>query len=478
MQHPLGRILGWLASLATAPALALAQPVVDPPLELKSTTSGLSQPTTMAFVGPDDILVLQKSNGQVRRVLNGVLQPLPVLDVAVNAVSERGLLGIAVNTEIPPRVFLFYTEAASDGGSPLGNRVYRYDWKPILGQLENPSLLLDLPVSSGPNHDGGVLVLGPPGQVPGIGDGALLHAVIGDLNRNGQLENFENGAAPDDTAVILRIQQDGSPAPGNPFTPYCSVTTAQTCSDAGDCPGGETCVTEVARYYAYGVRNSFGMALDPVTGELWNTENGPGSNDEVNLVAPGFNSGWEDVMGPAASPSGPPGLFDMPGAGNTYSDPEFTWSDTNAPTAIVFPDGSALGPSFDDSALVGDNNAGQLYEFPLNVSRDGFDLAPPLDDLVADNNAERDLLAIGDGFGAITDLEIGPDGDLYVVSIGNGAIYRLPEPSPLAALAAGVVLLAALRAVGRTGRGRRAGAPFSPPPSARRRGGARLGVVG
>jgi glucose/arabinose dehydrogenase len=447
-------LLALLAIVAATPVLA--QPTVDPRLELKSTTSGISVPTTMDFVAADDILVLQKNDGKVRRVLNGVLQPGSVLDVAVNAASERGLLGIAVNTESPPGVFLFYTEAANDGGPPLGNRVYRYEWNSALAQLENPSLILDLPVLPGPNHDGGVLVLGPPGEVPGIGDGALLYVVIGDLNRDGQLENFENGAPPDDTGVILRVQQDGSPAPGNPFQPYCSVTSAQTCSDDGDCPGGETCLTEVARYYAYGVRNSFGMALDPATGELWDTENGPGINDEINLVEPGFNSGWQDVMGLVLNPTG---LFDIPGAGNTYSPPEFTWTDTNAPTAIVFPDGSALGPSFDDSALVGDNNAGQLYEFPLNASRDGFDLPPPLADLIADDNAERDLLAIGD-FGSITDLVIGPDGDLYVVSIGDGAIYRLPEPSPPIALAAGVLLVVALarRATGSRERTRSRGA--------------------
>ena len=453
---PLAYLLAGVFGLAAAPAPA--QPVLDPPLELKSTVGGLSAPTTMAFVAPDDILVLQKNDGQVRRVLNGVLQPGAVLDVAVNSLSERGLLGIAVNSESPPDVFLFYTEAPSDGAAPLGNRVYRYDWNPGLGQLENPVLILDLPVlqsGQSANHDGGILVLGPPGEAPGIADGALLYAVIGDLNRDGQLENFQNGDPPDDTAVILRVQQDGSPAPGNPFTPYCSVTTAQTCSDDLDCPGGETCLTQVARYYAYGVRNSFGMALDPVTGDLWDTENGPSFDDEINRVEPGFNSGWQDVMGPAASPSGPAGLFDMPGAGNTYSDPEFTWVNTNAPTAIVFPDGSALGPDFDDSALVGDFNAGQLYEFPLNVSRDGFDLAPPLDDLIADDNAERDLLAIGDGFGPISDLKIGPDGDLYVVSF-SGDIFRLPEPASGLGLGAGALLLVALgagRARPRTGRG-------------------------
>lgn len=429
-----------LALVLLGSAAAFAQPAVDPPLVLDTHVTGLVQPTTMAFVAPDDILVLQKHDGQVRRVLGGALQGTPVLDVSVNESSERGLLGIAVNTESPPKVFLYYTEAASDGAAPIANRVYRYDWNPTLGVLENPLLVLGLPVLNGPNHDGGIVMLGPPGEAPGVGDGALLYVVIGDLNRNGQLQNYQAGPAPDDTSVIFRVQQDGSPAPGNPFTPYCSATTGMSCADDFDCPSGESCQTQVARYYAYGVRNSFGLALDPVTGVLWDTENGPNLNDEVNLVAPGFNSGWEDVMGPVPSPAG---LFDMPGAGSTYSLPEFTWVDTNAPTSILFPVGSALGVDFDDSVLVADNNPGQIYEFPLNVARDGFDLAPPLDDLVADDNGERDLLAIGDGFGAITDMEVGPDGLVYVVSIANGAIYTIPEPG-VEALLAGVATMFAL----------------------------------
>ena len=437
-------VVGWLWLLTALPSDA--QPTVDPSLTLETVTTGLSAPTTMGFVAPDDLLVLQKNDGLVRRVAGGALQPLPVLDVAVNRSSERGLLGIAVNTESPPKVFLYYTESATDGAAPLGNRVYRYDWNPTTAVLENPVLILDLPVLPGANHDGGVIVLGPPGEVPGVADGALLYVVIGDLNRNGQLQNFTTAALPDDTSVVLRVQQDGSAAPGNPFSPYCSVTTAQTCVDDNGCPGGESCQTQVARYFAYGIRNSFGLGLDPVTGALWDTENGPSTNDEVNLVAPGFNSGWQDVMGPVVRPP-PAGVVDFPGAGNTYSNPEFTWSDTNAPTAILFLDGSALGAAFDDSAFVADNNPGNIYEFPLNVARDGFDFSafPALQDLVANNNTERDLLEIGTGFGAITDLKIGPDDGVYVVSISQGAIYRLPEPSVAAGLAAGATLLAAMR---------------------------------
>ena len=416
----------------------LAQSLDDPTLEMETVVTGLSSPTTMAFIAPDDILVLQKNNGQVHRILNGVLQPAPVLDVAVNASSERGLLGIAVNTLDPPDVFLYYTEASSgDGSFPLGNRVYRYAWNRTTEMLEDPILILDLPVLPGPNHDGGIILLGCPnsrgscGEPGGIGDGTFLYVIIGDLNRNGQLQNRVDGVTPDDSSVVLRVLQDGSSAPGNPFTPYCSMTTTQTCQDDSGCPSGENCVTEVSRYYAYGIRNSFGMALDPVTGHLWDTENGPSTNDEINLVAPGFNSGWRDVMGPVQNPP-PSGLFNMPDAGSTYSNPEFTWFDTNAPTAIVFPVGSRLGPAYDDMALVGDNNSGQVFAFPLNAQRDGFDFTefPNLQDLVANNNSERDEVSIGRGFGAITDLEVGPDGALYVVSISRGTIYRIVGPDP------------------------------------------------
>jgi hypothetical protein len=69
-------------------------------------------------------------------------------------------------------------------------------------------------------------------------------------------------------------------------------------NDDGSIPNDNPFGGQLAKYYAYGVRNSFGLAFDPLTGELWDTENGPDSYDEVNLVLPGFNSGWEKIMGP------------------------------------------------------------------------------------------------------------------------------------------------------------------------------------
>ena len=222
-----------------AHSLALAAPTPrDPALSISEIASGLSGPTTLAFIGTQDILVLQKNDGRVRRVIGGVLQSAPVLDVAVDSSSERGMLGIAVHPNFPtsPFVYLHYTQSSTgsdSSGSAAGNRVSRYTWNGAI--LTSPLLILDLPASPGPNHDGGVIMFGPDEK---------LYIVIGDLNRNGQLQNFAGGAAPDDTSVILRLNDDGSIPNDNPFS-----------SQAGN----------FAKYYAYGIRNSFGMAFDPLT---------------------------------------------------------------------------------------------------------------------------------------------------------------------------------------------------------------------
>jgi glucose/arabinose dehydrogenase len=418
--------------VAAAGTTARAQVVTDPDLNVITVVdfgAGLEQPTTMKFVADDDFLVLEKATGRVRRVLNDTLQPGFALDVHVNSSSERGMLGIAAAPGTPLRVFLYYTEAAgADNGPALANRVYRYDWDPSAGPsgaLTNPQLVLDLPVIPGPNHDGGVILIDSQG---------LLYAMIGDLNHNGQLQNNPPGLPPDDTGVIFRVNQDGTAAAGNPFTPYCSLTTTQTCTATPDCPVGQTCVTNVARYYAYGVRNGFGLEFDPVTSALWMSENGPDIMDELNRIDAGVNSGWNKIMGPdALDPQGTGDLWNMPNEGLTYSDPEFSWMDTNAVTGVVFPFGTTWGPAYNDKVLVGDSNIGNIYSFPLNGTRTGLEvpaLPPALQDLVADNQTEANLVRLGQGFGAITDLEKGPDDDIYVIDI-SGRVFRIEGPVPV-----------------------------------------------
>ena len=140
--------LSWLQVLSSP---SRGQALTDPALQVSEVVVGLSQPTAMAFIGPSDILVLQKGDGRVRRVIDGVLQPGQVLDVAVDNNSERGLLGIAVHPNFPaiPFVYLYYTESNTGNdstGFPLANRVYRYTWNG--SALVTPTLILNLPVDT------------------------------------------------------------------------------------------------------------------------------------------------------------------------------------------------------------------------------------------------------------------------------------------------------------------------------------------
>jgi len=417
-------LFGWLAPAAAGHA----QTMTDPNLTVTTVVNsgaGLDQPTTMKFLALDDFLVLEKATGRVRRVLNNTLQPGFALDVNVNSSSERGMLGIAIAFGSPIRVFLYYTEAqGADGGTPLGNRVYRYDWSPGTGTLINPQLVLDLPVLPGPNHDAGVILIDAQGR---------LYAMIGDLNHNGQLQNNSVGAPPDDTGVILRVNQDGTAAAGNPFTPYCSITTTTTCATTANCPAGETCRTEVARYLSYGVRNGFGLEFDRANGVVWMSENGPSDFDELNRVDAGWNGGWNKIHGPdALDPQNVGDLWNMPGAGLTYSDPEFSWQQVVVPTGVAFPFAMSWGPGYNSQILVG-TQSGNIYSFPLNAARDGLDipaLPPLLQDLVANTTTEANLVRIGQGFGAITDLEVGPDDHMYVVDI-IGRVFRIAGPVPV-----------------------------------------------
>jgi glucose/arabinose dehydrogenase len=174
------------------------------------------------------------------------------------------------------------------------------------------------------------------------------------------------------------------------------------------------------------------MDFDPVTGKLWDTENGPAFGDEINLVEPGFNSGWISAQGiwkVHADRQGQKSLhpdnlviFDK---GGKYSSPEFTWGESIGPTALKFLHSDRLGKQYENDMFVSDHKYGRLYHFDLNGNRTELALQGQLSDKVADRNAGMEDIIFGEHFGGITDLEIGPDGYLYIVSFGKGAIYRI-----------------------------------------------------
>ena len=391
----------------------LAQPMVvkDPNLKVESFAQGLKSPTSMAFLGPNDILVLEKDTGTVQRIVNGKMLPQPILQVPVSTTSERGMLGIAIakHTNGPTYVFLYYTKLGS-GTQSLANVLYRYELVNNQ-QLSNPKLLLNLPAIPGANHNGGKVVIGPDNNV---------YVVIGDLKAHRtQAQNVANGPLADSTGGILRVTMDGQPIPNSPL--------------------GQDTAAPLNLYYAYGIRNSFGIDFDPVSGKLWDTENGPKYGDEINLVEPGFNSGWVQVMG-IWTPEGAIGketagpvnsnpssnLVDFGGKGK-YRAPEFIWFKPVAPTALKFFDSEKLGNQYQNNMFVGDIKNGNLYNFKLNQDRTGLVLNDTtLSNKISNTPQDSQPLIFASGFeGGITDLQVGPeDGYLYVLTFA-GSIYRI-----------------------------------------------------
>jgi aldose sugar dehydrogenase len=430
-------------AIASEPQSREYLPVVtDDRLKVEIVFKGVESPTSVAFLGPDDILVLEKDSGKVRRVLNGSILPEPLIDLAVATERERGLLGIAAanrthNGTTHAYVYLYFTVSKfpKDGfdscpppdpyyceqrSEPLGNRLYRYEMKN--NTFVNPKLLLDLPATPGPNHNGGVVLVGPDENV---------YTVIGDLLTHYDKElgskslNLEASGEPDGRGSILRITPEGHTV-GNGIL-------------------GKT--HPVDKYYAYGIRNSFGIDFDPLTGNLWDTENGPGYADEINLVEPGFNSGWIQIQGLWAprSLNASEGILDLlpknfsvaeldkhtlsdfQDNGN-YSDPELIWNHTIGITALKFLDSDKLGKEYENDMYVGDFNEGNLYHFDLNKDRTELVLAGNLGDKIANTTAEinESEILFGRGFGGITDIEVGPyDGNLYVLSYRDGTLYRI-----------------------------------------------------
>jgi aldose sugar dehydrogenase len=388
-------------------------------LKVNTIIDTLSSPTSMAFIDNNSILVLERS-GNVRLISDGILHDKPVLKVSVNTEGERGLLGIATtydtqfgNYELVAEnepgsgysnrksefVFLYFTEAQDN--EPLRNRIYRYEWDGH--NLTNPSLMLDLPALPGPYHDGGKLVIGPDNK---------LYTVIGDLNSvAGPYQNLRTaGNQYNDTSVILRIPLDNAS--------YNKVLT----TDVG---------SNNSQYHlAYGIRNSFGLTFDPLTDNLWDTENGEDNYDEINLVKPGFNSGWYKVTGPISRTNLTENEL-VQFNGSSYSDPEFSWYMPIGVTDLEFFNSDKLGDKYENNIFVGDINNGKIYFFELDENRTGVKISDDhksggdLGDLVADNDEEVSRVTFGNGFDRITDIETGPDGLLYILSYEGGRIYRI-----------------------------------------------------
>jgi len=492
-----------VAAIVAGASAQAAPSLVDPALGVRSVASGLSFPTGIAFLASNDWLVIEKNTGRVQRVRNGVVSST-ALDLAVNNANDRGLLGIALHPQFASNhwVYLFWScrvapppssnpysptartcastpVTGADSGNVLstpllGNRVDRFVWNGTRLVFDRNIIQLrsfqydaaPTPPNQGDSsqavlgiHIGGVLRFGR--------DDGKLYVQVGDLGRRGQMQNLPagptatglgttvpddqfGGPAPDDahfSGVVLRLNADGTAPTDNPFY------------SVGAQGSGEV-ARNIQKIYAYGVRNGFGLAVDPYSGNLWDSQNGEDSFDELNRLTRGANLGWIQIMGPSSRyaqfrqiesttssqqlrwPLTRLGssisvamsrLYMLPGA--HYDEPEFAWKYPLAPTALGFLKSSALGTGYQGDLFVGFSGGpplgGPLFHFNLNGSRTA--IAPSatyLNDQVMDNTARDDMtegqpLLFGTNFGVVTDIRTGPNGNLLVVSLSDGRIYEI-----------------------------------------------------
>lgn len=323
-----------LATLLPASGAAGAAGTFEP------VARDLAFPSNMAFVPDGRLLFAEKDTGDIRVIEDGRLLPRPFAHIDVLSSSEQGLLGLATDPASPGDgwVYAYY----SDPVSHL-NRLMRLRVK---GDHVQRQPLLDALTTENGYHNGGDLAFGT--------DGKLYVAV-------GEVHEPERAQDPTDLGgKVLRLNPDGTIPDDNPF-------------GAGN-PA-----------FSMGHRNSFGLCVDPRSGDLWETENGPNSDDEVNLIRPGGNYGWPDQLGP--------------GGGSAFVDPVLEFPE------VIVPTGCAV---WRGDLYFGAYGTGLLYRL----------------DLPAAPNARA--VVVRDMHAGVTDLEVGPEGDLYVATVD--AIWRLNAP--------------------------------------------------
>lgn len=336
-----------LALLLVAPIRAAGeQPSVD------RLASDLKFPTNIAFAPDGRLFFTEKNTGRVRIIEDERLVPDPFVTLPVaRAGFETGLLGIALDPSFPsePWVYVYYTAAER-------NLLVRVRAEGNHG-TQVQTVLEGLPVTR--YHDGGEMTFGPDGK---------LYVAVGESHRP------ELAQDPDSIGgKVLRLNPDGTVPPDNPFGPRSPV-------------------------YSMGHRNSFGLCFDPETGNLWQTENGPREQDEVNLIEPGGNYGWPDALGT----DGPP----------RFIDPVLAFPEVIVPTGCAFYTAPHLGPRAEGALLFGDYAHGTLHLATLSLGRRTV-------------RSERAFLT---GLPPIIDVQMGPDGRLYVAT--SESILRLPRRVP------------------------------------------------
>jgi glucose/arabinose dehydrogenase len=345
--------------LAGAPSTAAqAQTVADSDFKLK-TVATLGFPIGMQFTPSGTRLFVNERGGRIRIIKNGKLLSAPFATVDTTTSGEGGLLGLALHPSFEqgqPWVYVFYTYTS---GGQTFDRVERF--KASGDKSVQRDVVFDNMPASGYHH-GGSVAFGADGKLyVSNGEGH-------DTNK-AQNPNVLGGK-------IYRLNPDGSIPADNPF-------------------GGANPT------YAYGLRNPFGMTVDPTGGRIWVTENGPSQDDEINRIVAKGNYGWPNDTGPNSNPD--------------YIDPVRTYKDIIVPTMMAF-GGNALPKAYRGNLFFGTYGQDSIHRVVLNSSRTG---------------ATSDTIFISPGQRVIG-MTMGPDGLYYTTSnkVVRAYVPAAPAPAP------------------------------------------------
>jgi len=432
--------------------------------KIEKYVTDLNIPIAIDFID-SDMFILQKNDGMIHLIQNGKLKEQPILDLEVSNYGEQGLLGI---TTVGDKIYLFFTEAFHDGGLSHGNKIYEYTWDGE--KMSNPKLIKSLPGWT-QGYNSGVMTHDLENKIFAVSGSQYTFGALQNTPSDESLRCFTDELCDNETEITFfdsieltlscvsvsfhhyttnpfGHQTEQPDLSDNPFetNPFNIAVNLNSCLQAfifnsfsnGDWKDTSVVLQvkpSVDSYRAIGIRNSFGITTDPITGNLWMTDNGPDKFDEINLVENKFNSGWAKIIGSInderLTPISPYGDF-------IYSNPEFSWELPIGITALDFGEGQ-LFSEYDGWLFVADSNNGNIYFLKLNKERNGFDFqSEHLKDLMVNIDPENTYgnfhesmseIMFGANFGLITDLKFGPDGSLYVVSLMEGTIYRIYSDS-------------------------------------------------
>lgn len=321
-------------------------------------TTGFNLAPSMTFAPDGRLFVCDRTNGKVHVVTNGVLDATPwVTFTNVNGSSgnERGLLSQAVHPDFLNNGWMYFYYSNNESGS-TDNHVVRLTEVGGLADLASFTVIVnDIPSSS--IHNSGQIAFGLDGK---------LYVNTGDKGTSSYGQNMTTLAGK-----MLRVNDDGSIPSDNPF-----VGTGNR-----------------EEIWATGFRNHFGIAVHPVTGTVFTTENNPSNNGEVNRIVKGGNYGWSTVQGQAGNPN--------------FIDPIWEKDPDPEPLGATFYTGANYEPSYVGRFFFIDWSGGRLRAFTLT----------PPDIAVASETIFHDYA--GTGF----DVENGPDGNLWILR-DNGSFSR------------------------------------------------------